>query len=114
MRFLSSHGAQIFRATRRYTWPGEAAVVVSVVHIAKGTILPVSYLDGRRVSFISAFLTPGGIDTDPIRLAKNWGVAFWRVSLPTARASSFVITRGARHRCWRCSLSLTLTRGARR
>jgi hypothetical protein len=76
LTFLRNHGAQIFRATRRYKWPGEAAVVVSVVHIGKGTEFSTCWLDGKPVSFISAFLMPGGIDTDPARLSKNRGIAF--------------------------------------
>ena len=41
------NGGAILRATRRLKWPGEAAVVVSVVHVAKGAAaLPV--LDRRH------------------------------------------------------------------
>lgn len=35
LRFICQHGGQIYNATRRYRWPGVAAVVVSVVHIFK-------------------------------------------------------------------------------
>ena len=37
LRFICNNGGIIYNATRRYRWPGMAAVVVSVVHIWKGT-----------------------------------------------------------------------------
>lgn len=36
LRFICNHGGTIYNATRRYRWPGVAAVVVSIVHIFKG------------------------------------------------------------------------------
>ena len=36
LRWICEHGGEIYRATKRVKWPGEAAVVVSVLHIAKG------------------------------------------------------------------------------
>ena len=36
---ILSYGGAILRATRRLKWPGEAAVVVSVVHVAKGAMI---------------------------------------------------------------------------
>ena len=35
LRWICEHGGEIYRATRRVKWPGEAAVVVSVLHVAK-------------------------------------------------------------------------------
>jgi hypothetical protein len=62
-----SHGGAILRATRRLKWPGEAAVIVSVVHVTKGeTISPV--LDSKRVRRISAYLVEGDLDTSPAAL----------------------------------------------
>jgi hypothetical protein len=60
----------IIRATRRLKWPGEAAVVVSVVHLAKGIALP-SILDGRSVPRISAYLVEGDLDEAPMQLSAN-------------------------------------------
>ncbi|HEY8031772.1 MAG TPA: DNA methyltransferase [Methylocella sp.] len=72
---ILSDGGAILRAIRRLKWPGEAAVVVSVVHIAKGEgISPV--LDGRQVRRISAYLVEGDLDTSPEALAANSGKAF--------------------------------------
>ncbi|SDK28051.1 MULTISPECIES: Eco57I restriction-modification methylase domain-containing protein [Bradyrhizobium] len=67
---ILSGGGSILRATRRLKWPGEAAVVVSVVHVAKGGATnPV--LDNRPVSRISAYLVEGDLDGSAIRLAAN-------------------------------------------
>ena len=35
LRFICENGGVIYNATRRYKWPGLAAVVVSVVHVFK-------------------------------------------------------------------------------
>lgn len=68
-------GGTISRTTRRLKWPGEAAVVVSVVHIVKGEASsPV--LDSRPVRRISAYLVEGDLDTSPVALAANSGKAF--------------------------------------
>ncbi|MEP7006544.1 MAG: DNA methyltransferase [Sphingomonas bacterium] len=72
---IIAEGGTISRATRRLKWPGEAAVVVSVVHIVKGKAAsPV--LDTRPVRRISAYLVEGDLDTSPQSLAANAGKAF--------------------------------------
>lgn len=42
LRFICRNGGKIFCARKRLKWPGEAAVTVSVVHIARGgaNVLP--------------------------------------------------------------------------
>jgi hypothetical protein len=68
-------GGAIQRATRRLPWPGEAAVVVSVVHVRSGAaVCPV--LDGRLVRRISAYLVEGDLDSSPAPLVANAGKAF--------------------------------------
>ncbi len=37
LRWICEHGGEIYRATRRVKWPREAAVVVSVLHVAKAS-----------------------------------------------------------------------------
>ncbi|NBC34024.1 MAG: N-6 DNA methylase [Alphaproteobacteria bacterium] len=71
---LKSGGA-IARAVRRKKWPGEAAVVVSIVHVARGPVAQPE-LDGRPVSRVSAFLVEGDRDDAPAPLAANQGKAF--------------------------------------
>jgi hypothetical protein len=72
---ILQNGGAILRTRRRLKWPGEAAVVVSVVHVIKGAVQsPV--LDGRQVRRISAYLVEGDLDTSPTGLSANAGVAF--------------------------------------
>lgn len=72
---IIADGGAILRATRRLKWPGEASVVVSVVHMVKGAeVSPV--LDARQVRRISAYLVEGDLDTSPVALAANSGKAF--------------------------------------
>jgi N-6 DNA Methylase len=72
---IIKQGGKICRATRRLKWPGEAAVVVSVVHMAKGTA-GVAVLDGRPARRISAYLVEGDLDDAPQRLLANARRAF--------------------------------------
>ncbi len=76
LRWIRKHGGEIYRAIRRYAWPGEAAVVVSVVHVHKGPYHGPRELDGRPVERITAFLTDRGGDDDPERLEANAGLSF--------------------------------------
>jgi hypothetical protein len=72
---ILEHGGHIIRATRRHRWLGEAAVVVSIIHVAKGADrAPV--LDDKPVRRISAYLVEGDLDTSPESLAANAGKAF--------------------------------------
>ena len=71
LRWICKNGGTIYRARRRIQWPGEAAVVVSVVHIAKGDRPSARDLDGRQVPKITAFLFHDGSHDDPARLIAN-------------------------------------------
>jgi hypothetical protein len=72
---ILSRGGAILRATRRLKWPGEAAVVVSIVHVVKGEA-PSPVLDGQQVRRISAYLVEGDLDTSPASLPANARKAF--------------------------------------
>ena len=101
LRWICEHDGEIYRATKRVQWPGEAAVVVSVLHIAKtGTAAVVGtedetaesgtaedglatyrfagakVLDGATVENITAFLFHRGGHADPVRLEANAGKSF--------------------------------------
>ncbi len=98
LRFICNNGGMIYHATRRYRWPGMAAVVVSLVHIIKvgkkgdtpqplllrkansrsqaegnekEIQLPQPILDGRPVQKITAFLFNDGGNDDPKPLLAN-------------------------------------------
>jgi hypothetical protein len=62
---------QIYAATRRQKWPGQVSVIVSVIHIGKGTSSSNCLLDGKKVSRISAYLVDGNSDASPSRLTAN-------------------------------------------
>ncbi len=72
---ILSQGGTISHVTRRLKWPGEAAVVVSVIHISKGSVSE-PILDGRSVRRVSAYLVEGDMDTSPQLLGANAGKAF--------------------------------------
>jgi hypothetical protein len=72
---LLEYGGIIHRAIRRFRWPGEAAVVVSIVHLGKTSVGP-PILDGRPVRRISAYLVNGDLDRSPAPLASNSKRAF--------------------------------------
>ena len=76
LRWICKNGGTIYAARRRKEWPGEAAVVVSFVHIVKGKYKGVRALDDREVETISAFLFHEGDHDDPERLATNAGKSF--------------------------------------
>ncbi len=76
LRWTCQHGGEIFDVTKRLKWPGIAAVVVSVLHIAKGEWSGKRALDGREVERITAFLFHRGGSDDPARLAANAGQSF--------------------------------------
>ena len=74
---LQEQKGKIYRAKRRVKWPGEAAVVVSTVHVGKGGAgdAPIQ-LDGRPVSRISAFVREGDFDDTPAVLEENEAKSF--------------------------------------
>ena len=57
-------------------WPGDAAVVVSVLQVAKASFAGKKVLDGAGVDNITAFLFHRGGHADPIRLTANAGKSF--------------------------------------
>ena len=71
LRWICKHGGEIFSVRRRVKWPGSAAVVVSVLHIGKGSVSDGKRLNGCGVGHISAFLFHRGGHDDPVRLSAN-------------------------------------------
>ena len=76
LRWIGENGGVIYHARSRVTWPGLAAVIVSVVHISKGHASLTKQLDGRPVERITAFLFDRGTHSDPQRLAINSNQSF--------------------------------------
>jgi hypothetical protein len=71
LRWICQHGGEIIAVRRRLEWPGESAVVVSVVHISKGGQIRERFLDGSPVKQITSFFFHGGGDDDPKPLLQN-------------------------------------------
>ena len=76
LRWICERGGTVYRAVKRVKWPGDAAVVVSVVHVAKGEFTGKRMLDDDPVERITAFLFHRGGHADPVRLAANAGKSF--------------------------------------
>lgn len=71
LEWLCENGGTIFFANKRLRWPGEAAVVVSVIHFVKDSSFLNPLLNGIYVPRISAFLFPNGSNVRPRALSVN-------------------------------------------
>lgn len=76
LRWICEHGGEIYLAKRRYQWPGQAAVIVSVLHVHRGHWGDERLLDSECVPNITAFLFHRGGHRDPARLKANAGTSF--------------------------------------
>lgn len=76
---LRDHQFRIYAAYRAARWPGAAAVVIAIVHLARGRALAVTSaitLDDRPVPAIDSALHAAPERGDPLVLAANRGLAF--------------------------------------
>ena len=74
---LQNSGGVIYRAKRRVKWPGDAAVVVSTLHISKGNFSVSDVrLDNSNVDRISAFVRESYFDETPDVLEANDNIAY--------------------------------------
>jgi hypothetical protein len=76
LTWICTHGGKVYSAERRYRWPGQAAVVVSVVYVKRGSYEGRWFLDHKPVEKITSFLFNAGGDEDPVALESNKGKAF--------------------------------------
>lgn len=76
LRWICTHGGNIYNGRTRFKWPGQAAVVVSVVHVAKSPGPRPCLLNGRNVPIITAYLFHAGGHEDPARLRANADKSF--------------------------------------
>jgi hypothetical protein len=76
LRRICTHSGTVYSARRRYKWPGQAAVVVSVVHVAKGPLAGPYELDGKSVPLITAYLFHAGGHENPATLKANADKSF--------------------------------------
>lgn len=76
LRWICTYGGTIYSARKRLKWPGEAAVVVSVVHVKKGEMTGPFELDGQTVPTITAYLFHAGGHENPASLRSNENKSF--------------------------------------
>jgi len=76
LRWICTHGGTIYAARKRTKWPGQAAVVVSVVWVARATLVGPFDLDGRQAPIITAYLFHAGGHENPAVLQTNSGKSF--------------------------------------
>ncbi len=76
LRWICTHHGTIYVARKRYKWPGQAAVVVSVAWVAKGNPPGPFDLDGRTVPVITAYLFHAGGHESPSVLQANAGRSY--------------------------------------
>ncbi|MBI4864249.1 MAG: N-6 DNA methylase [Candidatus Riflebacteria bacterium] len=76
LRRIREAGGQIYSAVKRRRWPGEATVLVSVIHIIRGAPSGPCDLDGTPTQTITSYLFDKGIEGTPTRLRANAGKSF--------------------------------------
>jgi hypothetical protein len=76
LRWLCENGGEIFNAIRRLRWFGDAAVIVSIVHVGKNLEIHKRILDGRETPLITAYLFHAGGNQSPKQLDQNSGNCF--------------------------------------
>jgi hypothetical protein len=76
LTWICTHGGTIYTARKRYKWPGQAAVVVSVVWIMKARLAGPFYLEGREAPIITAYLFHAGGHENPAVLRTNQSKSF--------------------------------------
>src|SRR5262249_46162990 len=69
--WVRQNEGQIYRGFKKESWPGEANVDISRLHIAKGFCIAPCVLEGEQVSEINSFLNAGSLDHEPFRLKAN-------------------------------------------
>jgi hypothetical protein len=69
--YVLRHGGAIYRVMKRFSWPGEAAVIVSIVHFCKTQIAVPKFINGKAVDCINSYLLNSIQDGSPSRLAPN-------------------------------------------
>jgi hypothetical protein len=77
LEVLKTNGTHIYRAKRSDKWPGSASLEVSHVWMRKGNWKGDIFLDDKRVSGITSFLTDTAvISGQPLVLAKSSNLSF--------------------------------------
>ncbi|WP_442755895.1 DNA methyltransferase [Methylocystis sp. JAN1] len=78
---IMQQGGQLRHATTRYVWPGDAAVIVSIIHASKTKLNESQTLNGVEVENINSFLVEGPEIGSPCSLTSNKSKSFKGVDL---------------------------------
>ena len=65
---ICQNGGLIYSAIKRMQWPGEAAVVISIVNVIKGIYAGSIMRNGKKVDKLTSFLFTTGNDDKPLPL----------------------------------------------
>jgi len=76
LKWICTHGGEIYSAVKRIVWPGEASRIVSVVSVSKGEFHGQKLIDGSSVPTITAYLFYEGSNEDPFTLNRNQNQSF--------------------------------------
>jgi len=76
LRWICMNACQIYSASKRLPWPGQASVVVSIVHFQKGGYQGIKRLNGKSVIGINSLLLPGLDENGPLKLSANDGKCY--------------------------------------
>lgn len=76
LEVLHNEGATVYRAYNDYPWPGQAAVVVNMVHLCKGAYEGERVLDDKFVENITPALDDMAVYGTPHKLQGNAGLSF--------------------------------------
>jgi hypothetical protein len=69
--WICTHCGFVYAARRRYKWPGQAAVIISIVYVQKGACKGPFEIDGNTVPRITAYLFHAGGHDNPAVLSAN-------------------------------------------
>ena len=76
LKQLAKNGVRFYSAIKRVRWPGEAAVIVSIIHCSRSSVIPSTELDGKLASGINSFLLNTTLEHDVEKLKANKQMAF--------------------------------------
>jgi hypothetical protein len=69
LKWIREHSGSIYSVRKRLSWPGAAAVIVSVLHVKNGAWNSKAILNGTSVTAITSYLFDKGGDGEPAPLA---------------------------------------------
>ena len=76
LKVIEDQGGSIIMAVKSTPWPGEAAVVVSLLAIQKGEWKSLRLLDGKKVAFISSYFDDQKNSREKFVLMQNTNCTF--------------------------------------